>query len=164
MSQPTSGYIYCFHAKGTNRYKIGLTRRDPFVRLKEVNGKQSPYPLVMHHFIEVPDTKSAEKYFHTELAEFRVHNEFFEFNDSNAQKVVIFMNEYANQFIYQDKEYIDNGEYTGNNFDIPQWFVVIIVFLFIAFLFKQCSIISNPKYQDCINSAGGNACEKILKN
>ena len=41
----SGGYVYLIHALGTNRYKIGLTRRTPEIRLAELNSGQSPYYL-----------------------------------------------------------------------------------------------------------------------
>ncbi|WP_265278066.1 GIY-YIG nuclease family protein [Nostoc sp. KVJ3] len=59
------GYIYLIHSVGTYRYKIGLTvaPRTPEERLKELNSRQSPYPLKLIHYVFVTDVYKVEKRF-----------------------------------------------------------------------------------------------------
>lgn len=88
------GYIYLIHAKGTNLYKIGLTTRSIEVRLKELNGKQSPHELLLRHSIEVEDVKVAEEYFHRVYRSYNYRNEWFKFSKAKIFSVVRSMNSY----------------------------------------------------------------------
>jgi hypothetical protein len=82
------GYIYLIQAEGQPRYKIGRTTRHPEVRLRELNGQQSPYQLLLVHFVEVADSGTAESYFHQKFSRYRQHGEWFEMSHSIANAVV----------------------------------------------------------------------------
>lgn len=88
------GNIYLIHAKGTDRYKIGLTTRTVKKRLKELNGQQSPFELVVRHSIEVEKVSAAEKYFHDKYKECNIHNEWFKFSEAEVCEVVELMTFY----------------------------------------------------------------------
>lgn len=94
MAQPKrkSGYIYLLNARGTNRYKIGLTQRTVEQRLKEINSKQSPFPIDLVHYVSVRDVRAAEKELHHQFAEYKKHNEWFEFTPLRVKQVQREMN------------------------------------------------------------------------
>lgn len=64
----TPGYVYLIQAGETDLYKIGLTTRQPEERLRELNGKQSPYPLALAHYVYVQDVNETERYLHKECS------------------------------------------------------------------------------------------------
>ena len=80
-------YIYLIRAKDQDLYKIGRTSRHPEVRLKELNGQQSPYPLLLKYYTAVSDSSVAEKYFHDKFAKYRHHNEWFKMSPGIAASV-----------------------------------------------------------------------------
>jgi hypothetical protein len=80
-------YIYLIRAKDQDLYKIGRTARHPEVRLKELNGQQSPYLLLLKYYTAVSDAPTAEKYFHEKFERYRHHNEWFKMSPSVAASV-----------------------------------------------------------------------------
>lgn len=82
------GYIYLIRADGQPRYKIGQTTRHPEIRLKELNGQQSPYQLSLVYFVEVIDSVSAESYFHQKFSRYRRHGEWFEMSHLIVRAVI----------------------------------------------------------------------------
>ncbi len=62
------GHIYIIHAKGTKRYKVGLTTRTPEQRLAELNSSQSPYPLELIKVIATNNVTETESYLHNRFA------------------------------------------------------------------------------------------------
>jgi hypothetical protein len=91
------GYIYLIHAKGTRRFKIGLTTRAVEARFNELNSSQSPYPLELLESIEVANVTEAESYLHSKFAFYRKHNEWFEFDH------------YALRNVMKEYEYLETG-------------------------------------------------------
>ena len=81
------GFIYLIHAQGTDRFKIGLTTRSVEARLAELNSSQSPYPLELIDWFETPNVTEDEKYFHDKYSDFRVHGEWFEFDQKTLKQV-----------------------------------------------------------------------------
>lgn len=77
------GWIYVIHAVGTNRYKIGRST-EPKTRLRQLSQKQSPYPLELIEKFWSIDTITDEQGLHRSLAGFRVHGEWFEFEDDGG--------------------------------------------------------------------------------
>jgi hypothetical protein len=90
----SGGNIYLIHAQGTDRYKIGLTTVTVKKRLKQLNGQQSPFELVVRHSIEVEKVRVAEKYFHDKYKECNAHNEWFKFSEAEVCEVVELMTSY----------------------------------------------------------------------
>jgi hypothetical protein len=82
------GFIYLIQAKGTNRYKIGLTTRSVEQRFAELNGSQSPYPLELLEFITTNNVTETEGYLHQKYAFQRCHGEWFEFNNRQLREVL----------------------------------------------------------------------------
>jgi len=81
------GYVYLIHAVGSDRYKIGLTRRSVEARLAELNSSQSPFPLEIIDWFETPNVTEDEKYFHEKYSAHRVHGEWFVFDKRTLSKV-----------------------------------------------------------------------------
>ncbi|NER45848.1 MAG: GIY-YIG nuclease family protein [Symploca sp. SIO1A3] len=81
------GYIYLIHAVKTDRYKIGLTTRSVEARLAELNSSQSPYPLELIDWFETDNVTDDEDYLHEKFADYRVHNEWFEFDSKTLKQV-----------------------------------------------------------------------------
>jgi hypothetical protein len=82
------GFIYLIHAKGTRRYKIGLTTRNVEQRFNELNSSQSPYPLELIEFIETHNVTETEEYLHQKYDFQRRHGEWFEFNNRQLREVL----------------------------------------------------------------------------
>ncbi len=83
----SEGYIYLIHASSTNRYKIGLTTRNVQERLNELNSSQSAYPLKLVASAKFQNVHVAEKELHAKYSRNRVHGEWFEFTNREAQAV-----------------------------------------------------------------------------
>jgi len=66
------GYVYLI--KSDRYYKIGLTRRDPDVRLKEIT---TPKGTTLIHIIETTDPEGLEQFLHKEFKEKRAEREWF---------------------------------------------------------------------------------------
>lgn len=73
------GWVYLIHAVGTKRYKIGRSI-NPMSRL-EVLKVQSPYPLKVIRTIWTVDAVEDERKAHENLKNYRVHGEWFEFEE-----------------------------------------------------------------------------------
>lgn len=161
------GYIYLINAENTDLYKIGLTTRNPHERLKELNGKQSPYNLVLTHCIKVLDVRGAERHLHKACEDYHHHNEWFKFPSDITPLVIKEMNNY--KVNHQPKTTTQTAPaqptyYHRNYDDDTNTIQVIAVVAFILMALSQCGEKLNPKYQACINNQGGNACQTILKN
>ncbi len=158
MSSP--GHVYFIHAIGTDRYKIGKTRRTVQERLNELNRKQSAYPLELKGSIEVDDIDSVEMELHKRFSAHRVHGEWFTFTPSECEQVFEIINTYAKQ---NETQYYYNDEYS--EFPLLATGIGIVgAIIFIFFLLAQCSNMSNPKYRDCYFGGGGSACDSLLKS
>jgi hypothetical protein len=83
-----SGYIYLIHAKGTTRYKIGLTTRTVQERLAELNSSQSAFPLELITSAKFEHVHEVEKSLHERYRLCRVHGEWFEFSKRELQAVI----------------------------------------------------------------------------
>ena len=81
------GFIYLIHAVETDRYKIGLTTRSVQARLAELNSSQSPYPLELIDWFETDNVTEDEAYFHEKYSDFRVHGEWFKFDQKTLKQV-----------------------------------------------------------------------------
>lgn len=168
-STNTSGYIYLINAERTNLYKIGLTTRNPYDRLKELNGKQSPHNLKLINYVFVSNVNATEKHLHKQCESWHYHHEWFRFPDSIVQQVIRVMNEmkytprrttnYSPKYDYQQYDY---DEYDWD-FDLGDWMKIAAGALFILSLLVQCGKFSNPEYARCRHGGGGTACERILE-
>ncbi|MFW9263109.1 GIY-YIG nuclease family protein [Nostoc sp. CALU 546] len=106
------GYIYLIHSVGTYRYKIGLTvaPRTPEDRLKELNSRQSPYPLKLIHYVFVADVYKVEKEIHQACKSFNVYREWFEFAKKAYLQQVIQLMERSNVAQKSNNNYQDFGQ------------------------------------------------------
>lgn len=82
------GWIYLIHARGTRRFKIGLTTRSVEQRFAELNSSQSPYPLELIEVIATDNVTQTEEYLHGKFALHRRHGEWFEFNNRQLRGVI----------------------------------------------------------------------------
>lgn len=75
------GHIYFIQAVGSDdRYKIGMTEFGRLeARFKELNRRQSPYPLKLVYKIDVSDRFAAERLLHERFDAYRYHGEWFHF-------------------------------------------------------------------------------------
>ncbi|MEM9926692.1 MAG: GIY-YIG nuclease family protein [Cyanobacteria bacterium P01_D01_bin.50] len=110
------GHIYIVHAIGTNRYKIGLTRRDVETRFRELNSSQSAYPLELMGSISTWNVAEVERELHQRFANYRVHGEWFEFTDYQFEQVVNIVNEYEYQQPNYQPEY-SYPQYSYSSYD-----------------------------------------------
>ncbi|MBW4666517.1 MAG: GIY-YIG nuclease family protein [Cyanomargarita calcarea GSE-NOS-MK-12-04C] len=154
-----SGYIYLINAQGTDRYKIGLTTRTPEARLKELNGKQSPFPLLLKYSVKVSDVHSSETAIHQDCKRYHYHNEWFHFPGDSVGVAIASMKKAAKSRINSPTfNYLPSG-YGGFSF---------FVFLSGCILFLSLGWVANnpynPKYNNCVFHGGGAACEKVKRN
>lgn len=82
------GFIYLIHARGTRRFKIGLTTRSVEQRFNELNSSQSPYPLELLEVIATNNVTETEGYLHGKFVLQRRHGEWFEFNNRQLREVL----------------------------------------------------------------------------
>ena len=152
----TPGYVYLIQAGETDLYKIGLTTRQPEERLRELNGKQSPYPLTLAHYIYVEDANETESYLHEECREYHHHNEWFKIPADLIPELIKLMNKCV---------YVEDVAYTSYSPSASgiELLGAIVAGIVLLFGLAQCSKMSNPKYADCIRNQGGNACERLIK-
>ncbi|MHC0066119.1 GIY-YIG nuclease family protein [Nostoc sp. UIC 10890] len=116
------GYIYLIHSVGTYRYKIGLTvaPRTPEDRLKELNSRQSPYPLKLIHYVFVADVYKVEKEIHQACKSFNVYREWFEFPKNAYLQQVIQLMERSNVAQRPNKNSQGYGQYQNKiNLSLP---------------------------------------------
>ncbi|ODG99145.1 hypothetical protein A4S05_05735 [Nostoc sp. KVJ20] len=116
------GYIYLIHSVGTYRYKIGLTvaPRTPEDRLKELNSRQSPYPLKLIHYVFVADVYKVEKEIHQACKSFNVYREWFEFTKNAYLQQVIQLMERSNVAQRPNKNSQGYGQYQNKiNLSLP---------------------------------------------
>lgn len=81
------GYVYLVEAQGMSRYKIGRSV-NPIARF-DLLKKQSPYPLKIIDCFWTPDCIADEKFLHEQMASYRVHGEWFEFDGLFKEKSTI---------------------------------------------------------------------------
>lgn len=82
------GFVYVLRAMETDRYKIGLSIRDMGYRQKELNRKQSPFPIYRFLVFKTDNPKKLETEFHQTFSSYRKHGEWFEFKDSMLVNVM----------------------------------------------------------------------------
>lgn len=158
----TPGYVYLIQAGETDLYKIGLTTRQPEERLRELNGKQSPYPLTLAHYIYVGDVNEVERYLHEECREYHHHNEWFKIPAELIPELIGLMNKCQVQV--QPEETAYQSYYGGSTSNDPVNVIAVIFAVALAFLgLVQCSKMANPKYANCISNQGGSTCERLLQ-
>jgi hypothetical protein len=102
-----AGYIYLIQARGTRRFKIGLTTRSVEQRFNELNGSQSPYPLELLEYIATDNVTETEGYLHSKFALQRCHGEWFEFSNRQLRAVL------------QEFDRLENGDRGG--FRLPSF-------------------------------------------
>lgn len=147
-----SGYVYFLNAEGTNRYKIGLTA-DIDRRIKQLNAKQSAFPVVLLWQIEVDNMRAAEKYLHDLFSDYRVHGEWFEFSEQDLGIVEAAYAETErgfswyppnqDQFAQQAPNFVPSPKSKG----IPIWLWVLLGFVTLPILFpanRQPAIVYSP--------------------
>jgi hypothetical protein len=114
-----SGYIYLIHAKGTSRYKIGLTTRTVQERLAELNSSQSAFPLELIASAKFQNVHETEKYLHQRYRLCRVHGEWFEFSKRELQAAI------------KDIQGVESG------FSFSWWFLAIALVFALAYCQNQ---------------------------
>ena len=86
-SKPSFGFVYLIEAEGSGRFKIGLTKRTPDYRLKQI-ANSSPFPLKLVAFIESNDSVNLERLWHQRFSDYRVFNEWFELTPERVEEFV----------------------------------------------------------------------------
>lgn len=81
----TQGFVYFVHAKGTDFYKIGFTRRSIKYRLEEI-ATHTPYGLEC--LLYAPGTGLDESTLHQSLKAYRLHNEWFEIRQADFRHLL----------------------------------------------------------------------------
>jgi len=114
-----AGFIYFVHADGTDRYKIGLTNNLDR-RMKELNGKQSPFENRLQWSIEVCDMRSAEKDLHDRFHARRVNGEWFQFSEGELDEVESIYDQVADKYPtqrYQPEPGYPQPQYSPDSYD-----------------------------------------------
>lgn len=113
-------YVYLLQAKSTRLFKIGMTDRTVAKRLKEINGKQSPFPIVLVKSVYAKNARKLEKELHEKFAKYRKHNEWFELNPAQLNQV---------------KRSMDNKK---SNFSLIKLIAVLFALFQISTLLQKC--------------------------
>jgi hypothetical protein len=75
------GYVYCLSNLSFDKdiYKIGFTKKDPYIRINQLNTTGVPVPFKLEIAKKVKHYKLKENAIHTMLSKYRVNNkrEFF---------------------------------------------------------------------------------------
>ena len=74
------GYVYLI--KSGDYHKIGLTRRNPRTRLKELT---TPEGVSLVHVIETTDPEGCEKFLHEEFKHQRAEREWFKLDKEDVE-------------------------------------------------------------------------------
>lgn len=90
--RPSEGSVYLI--KAGDRYKIGVAR-DVLRRMAQLNAGQSPFPIVLIHCASGWDYKEQENRLHQKYSEYRVHGEWFEFDDRAVTSVITELDAWA---------------------------------------------------------------------
>lgn len=98
-------YVYVVHAETTEKYKIGYTNNVDR-RLYELNGKQSPHPIVLKYKVYVINAASVEKFLHSKYVNYKVHNEWFEFQENQIANLIEDMKTF--EYMSGNTEHINN--------------------------------------------------------
>lgn len=77
------GFVYLM--KSGDYHKIGLTRRDPRIRLKEIT---TPTDTIIVHVIETVDPEGLEHFLHEEFKEKRSNREWFKLDEDDVQWII----------------------------------------------------------------------------
>lgn len=75
-----TGYVYLI--KSGEYHKIGLTRRDPRTRLKEIT---TPEGVSLIHVTETSDPEGLEAFLHNEFVDKRSNREWFRLDDEDVE-------------------------------------------------------------------------------
>ena len=144
------GHIYFIQASGTNRYKIGLTTRPIEDRMKELNSKQSAYPLVLIASVQVANVKVVEKELHKAFSAYRVHGEWFELMSNEVQLVrnALTRLQQIERHDSRDtviKRYSGNSQHLQLTMPGKAWLMPLGIALVIMVLFRQCEFFQPVK-------------------
>ena len=77
-----TGYVYLI--RSGEYHKIGLTRRNPDTRLKELT---TPEGVTMVHYIETSDPEGLEQFLHHTFKDKRAEREWFRLTDEDVEWV-----------------------------------------------------------------------------
>lgn len=78
-----AGYVYLM--RSGDYYKIGLTRRDPRTRLKEIT---TPTDTTIVHIFETTDPEGLEQFLHEEFSDKRSNREWFKLSEEDVQWII----------------------------------------------------------------------------
>jgi len=81
-----SGFVYFIRFIGEKYIKIGLTTREPKVRLQQLK-RQYKHPLEILHVIKTDNAAETEKAFHSEFKSKNVINEWFELTEEDIKEI-----------------------------------------------------------------------------
>jgi hypothetical protein len=82
------GYVYFMQAKGTKRFKIGITRKHPRLRQAQLNSGQNAYEIEIVTFVYSKDITKFEAQLKKKYERWKVRNEWFEFDQKILVKVI----------------------------------------------------------------------------
>jgi len=76
------GQLYFIRAPGTDRVKVGFTRKAAEIRRGQLQ-VGSPLELAIEHTYEVAEPEYAEALVHKDLQVYRIHGEWFELDEES---------------------------------------------------------------------------------
>lgn len=79
------GYVYIFKNTETNQYKVGSTKREPTIRLKESETFNATN-LILFDFFESPFFRQIENSLHKHYKRFNINREWFYLDFETLQK------------------------------------------------------------------------------
>ena len=86
----TSGYVYLVHCKETTFYKIGISKSNYALRLKELQ-TGCPFELEMVHVIHSVNYHKWEKELHNKFQDKWVRGEWFDLDDASFNMVMKYL-------------------------------------------------------------------------
>lgn len=136
-------HVYFIHARGTDRYKIGITARSMEYRMKELNGSQSAYPLELVTFIRNPNYKAVEQQLHERYKLNRVHGEWFVFTPTEVLGVQNYLKSFdtpLNAFkpILKPKSLKPGLSVSFSDILIKQWVIPLLLGISLILICRQC--------------------------
>jgi hypothetical protein len=88
LKRKIKGYVYLMQALETNRYKIGITRKNPLIRQQQLNRCQNAYEIKLICYKYSNNCTQIESDLHFKYANQNIRGEWFVFTPSLYKKVV----------------------------------------------------------------------------
>jgi len=108
----TNGYVYLIHCKETTFYKIGISKKDYYLRLSGIQ-TGCPFELEMIYVIHSNDYRNLETEVHDKFRDKRVRGEWFDLDEASLNTVIQYLED-----THQPQMQIDfDAQTTSDNSD-----------------------------------------------